>query len=63
MNIITHIELNKRGDRRSGIAKIHGRTGVNQWTFTEGEAIRMVLGAGADRQHYEFFVMGHSASP
>jgi hypothetical protein len=46
-NIVTHIELHRAGDRRSGICKIHGQTNGRTWSFTEDEAIRMILGPGA----------------
>jgi hypothetical protein len=59
-NIVTHIELNRPGDRRSGICRIHGQTNGNRWFYTETEAIRMILGPGPA---YTFWVLGVTQHP
>lgn len=58
MNIVTHIELKIPGDRRSGIRRIYGETYGKRWSYTESEAICMILGLGGTS--YTFWVRGRS---
>jgi hypothetical protein len=60
MNIVTHIELRAPGNRRSGIQKIHGETNGSRWSYTEAQAIRMIL--GLDGTAYTFWARGMSSS-
>ena len=60
MNIVTHIELRIAGNRRSGIQKIHGETNGNRWSYTEAEAMRMILGVRG--QTYAFWVRGMAST-
>lgn len=61
MNIITGIELNIAGNRRSGIRRVYGDTRGNPWSYSEAEVIRMIR--GLDGVAYEFWVRGSTRTP
>ncbi len=58
MNVVTHIELKVAGNRRSGIRKIYGHTGVGRWVHTEAEVIHMIWS-----QTHTFSVLGKAGVP